>query len=103
MILPMYWATGQHRHPHKSYTNGILTQRVLYSPLTVALYCGGASSITNIGAAVVANVQKKDNKKRPPTKVGRSFAVAVMTVPTNTPTQPAKIGTLRPFQSAIQT
>lgn len=59
--------------------------------------------MTRIGADVVAHVQKNDSKNRPPTKVGRSFAVDVTMVPMMTPKQPRKIGSLRPRQSATQT
>lgn len=49
-----------------------------------------------------AKVAKYESKKRPPMKTGSVFAVAVMTVATQTPSAPMKIRTLRPFQSAIQ-
>lgn len=49
-----------------------------------------------------ASVAKNESRNRPPIKIGSVFAVAVITVATQTPTAPMKIRTLRPRQSAIQ-
>ena len=54
------------------------------------------------GAAVVANVPKKDSKNRPPVNAGIVFAVETTMVPIMTPRQPMKIVCLRPRQSASQ-
>jgi hypothetical protein len=54
------------------------------------------------GAAVVASVEKKDKRKRPPMKIASVFAVAVTIVPIQTPKQPTKMSSRRPLQSDIQ-
>jgi hypothetical protein len=54
------------------------------------------------GAAVVASVEKNDNKDRPSIYVASVFAVAVTIVPIQTPKHPTKIRSRCPLQSDIQ-
>lgn len=66
------------------------------------LYAGGAISTRYSGAAVCAQVAKKDRMNRPPMNMGRLVASAVTTTPTHTPRQPKNMCQVRPYQSVIQ-
>jgi hypothetical protein len=54
------------------------------------------------GAAVVARMERNDNKKRPSMKVASVSAVAVTIVPMQTPKQPTNLSTRRSLQSEMQ-
>ena len=54
------------------------------------------------GAAVVARVEKNDNRNRPPMKIPSVLAVAVTIVPMQTPKHPTNMSNRRPLQSDIQ-
>lgn len=71
-------------------------------PATVPRYCGGAISIKYNGAAVVAIVEKKESRNRPPINAGIVGATDVTMAPTQVPTHPTKMGHRRPCQSDTQ-